>query len=519
MKRKRLGAIALLFAALLAPVPGASEQVGDLLWPGRSINENLDHLGAILKGLIDLFGKTIDAATLTALQRAMTALQSARVAYSGALTETLGKADDQRSALVYAVANQLIELENFLNSNANLLSDAEQRTNHTLEEITRSSQAPWVVRHEPQFYLPDKLSPIHVAVFGQNLSNSDSRLVIGKTEIPSRGNQANEIHFFVDRKLLTPDEIGFVSPILRMPLPNNSFFHFQIFGLNLLGSAPKTAEYKLLMRKVDPKFGKYVVESEVPSGSQFEVKEQVLQQQNPVNYEWCAPKSDDIEFDPGATSLVDTNAVSHHPQLSGFYITLRIESPAHDDPGPPNSATITTNLPEKLCVKLNLPPTPDTIIGNLKQPITTEVSTKVVYRIRHKELQFKPWSTSGDILWGDTAVELPQGFHGFRAKVQFLGLPPDQPKVFTSPETNGPLQVNVDATSRTLHPTIISAARAFRSRTRTITRRCSSPMLTSSRDRSPVSCLRASSWRTGPTSSLACWSMPPASMRTHTCGR
>jgi cation diffusion facilitator CzcD-associated flavoprotein CzcO len=59
----------------------------------------------------------------------------------------------------------------------------------------------------------------------------------------------------------------------------------------------------------------------------------------------------------------------------------------------------------------------------------------------------------------------------------------------------------------------------IRNQTRTITRRCSSPTRTSSRDRSPVSCPTASSWRTGPPSNSTCWSMPLASMRTPTCAR
>ena len=45
------------------------------------------------------------------------------------------------------------------------------------------------------------------------------------------------------------------------------------------------------------------------------------------------------------------------------------------------------------------------------------------------------------------------------------------------------------------------------------------PMHISSRERSPVSHLTASSWRTGLTSRSTFWSTPPASMRTPICGR
>jgi len=454
--RSRRRAIAILILAWAAsPLPSSSQSLGDLLYPKDSINANIDRLQSAVQSLIDTFGKTVDDATLKALERALTGVQSARVAYSGALNQTMAAVGQQRAALLYQLADQVLELKKAFGSGTTQLGESEQRVTHTLEEIARSSQAPWVIDYEPQLYRPDRSGPITVSVTGQNLSNPANRLVVGKAEVTPSVNLANKIEFQVDRNLLAPDKNGFATLVFRAPVPDTSWFSW------IGGHAPPApAEYKLIARAMGPDVGTYTVDTEVPTGNGYDDRTTSFGETNPVAKEECLKQIEGEEFDPGYSKAQVTKndvyfAQSSKQILVPAYGGTRIGGipipifrpvtqivPAHTNPGPANSAVVSHNTPERVCVTLN---------SAAPANASTRVEATLDYRVHYLQTQYKPIQLTGSIPWDkDTPVVFPPGFNGFRATINFSNAEQDKQRTFVAPQSYGPLEITLDPNSRTL---------------------------------------------------------------------
>jgi hypothetical protein len=127
---------AVCFLLTLASTGQVRAQLGDLIYPKRSINENIDHLEGAARPLIELFGKTVDEATLQLLTRTVQAIDSLKIAYRDSLTSTFEKISAERQADFFAIATVLQDVDAVVLKNVGEISDIEKRLSNTLIRLS-----------------------------------------------------------------------------------------------------------------------------------------------------------------------------------------------------------------------------------------------------------------------------------------------------------------------------------------------------------------------------------------------
>lgn len=429
----------------------AAAQIGDLLYPEKGINENIDHLEQTLQRLIAQIGSTVDASILKALQSTVAAVQSARMAYSDVLEETMKEVGDQRAALLYDLAGQLVELQKFADKQVNVFSEAEQRFNITITEATRAPKMPFVVGIEPQLYRPERVSPVRIVIRGQHLSDERNVLRVEGTDFKPVVIQPNQIEFNVDRTKLKTDERGFATVELVANRVDQSFWSFLPWR-----DDPPPVNYRLSVRRSAPTLGTYKVETSISKPGGYRSPDPIeWSLTNPDSSVRCVQRTDDEQFDPGYSRLEVTKNTVHTPNHKMYALdALEMNVPAKTVTGPSDAATITVNTPERLCVRFHSPERRVWAPFRTEPPIinsTSSVSTRLYYRVKKTTPDVTQWSVGGVINWDkDEPVQLPDGYSGYRATVNFTDAERDVARVFTTPKAYGPLSISFDHQSRTL---------------------------------------------------------------------
>jgi hypothetical protein len=304
--------IGTVMAALaLGQSPCIAGAVGELIYPEKGVDENIDRLRAALQSLIDQFGKTVDANILSALQHTLYTVQSLGIVYKDSLHSTVEEIGKQRAALLYQTRDQLQELTKSLNGETNHLSEIEQNASETLEAITRASPIPWLFKHKPAlYYRPDLMKPLPITLFGQNLGNPENRLIADDVSISASDRRSNEITFLVNRKLLKVSPNGFVQMKFVAVQSDVSLFKWAPWH-----KPPAPSEFLLLLHPVGPAVGSYEVKAEYPSNApNYDTRTAPWSDPSPSKVEHCAPRDgNNEEFDPGVTSLEITKNTVHTP--------------------------------------------------------------------------------------------------------------------------------------------------------------------------------------------------------------
>ncbi|TBZ30960.1 hypothetical protein E0H47_31655 [Rhizobium leguminosarum bv. viciae] len=448
MRARLLGVVALLMIVGCGPA-GAIPSVGSLLYPEQEINQNIDHLEAAIRRLIEQAGSTVDASILKALQSMLAGVQSARNVYGDALDQTMKQVGDQRAALLYDLAGQIVEMQKFADKQVNTFSEAEQRFNNTITEAARAPKLPFVISVEPQLYRPERVTPVHVMINGQHLSDERNVLRVGGTDYKPLVNQPNRLEFNIDRSKLKPDERGFASFDLVANRVDQSFWSFLPWRED-----PAPITYHLAIRSAAPTLASFRVETAITKPGGYRSPDPVVwSATNPDNEEHCVARSDEEEFDPGYSRLEIVRNDIYTPEVLVLQFTLEKKSPG-TVPGPANAAVLTTSTPEKLCVRLH---SPASLVYPGKQTIPERamrnghVTARVYYRIKKTIPDVVQWTSGGIVNWDkDEPVELPAGYGGFRATVNFTDAERDVARVFTVPQSYGPLTITFDAQTRTL---------------------------------------------------------------------
>jgi hypothetical protein len=441
---------------LFNTVPARAFSVGDLIYPSGGINSNIDNMEEALNDLIENFGETVDESTLRALQQALASVQSARFIYSDVLDETMDAVGDQRSALMMDLATQIVELEKFANNQTNTLAEAEQRFSNTIAEATRAPKIPFVLGVDPQMYRPDRDDPTHIRVTlrGQHLGDPGNRLRVEGVDYEPVINQSNTIAFDIDRNRLLPGGLDFAAITFVAIAPDPAWFPWLPWH-----EAPSPLEYKLSIRAAASNVGSYKVETTISSpGGTSTPDPDSMRVENAVKKIMCVKKRDDEVFDTGYTSYrIMQNIVVRKAYILYFPPPLNSAKKIKEErkDGSARAVEMIQNTPEKICFRFNSPPEKaqkqQWKKGAIIPGTNTTIRIEVTYRVRETSKRLTPWSKSGEISWDkDTAIVLPDESRGFRATVSFTDAANDVARVFTRPETYGPLEIRFDPDTHTL---------------------------------------------------------------------
>ncbi|MEM6847849.1 MAG: hypothetical protein AAF580_07200 [Pseudomonadota bacterium] len=433
---RNLTVVAFMFLSLsvLIPSPAQAFGLGDLIYPGDEINENIDRLESAGQQLIRQFGDTIDSTTLLALNRALAGIQSARIALSDEMDKTLNAVASERQAILYNLASQLIELEKMLDGGVSELTNAERRFSDTLISVTRAARIPLVLFHRPQLFRPDRTGDISVAIEGQHLGEPDNRLIVGSRTIAPASYIPSRVVFRFNRNLLRPNNSGIATVEF---IANRPFERGWRFWLD----EPEPVSFKLDLKNAGEVLGRYNVSTTAPVDPVFNSREVQFSATSPDRDRRCIGKGRDDIFDPGHTRVdVLTNEI-RVPEIR----VGGVRFPPSTKPGTGKPYSIISNQPEQLCIELHAP-----AIRAANVTANTNVKVRVSFRIRTQR-DDRRFRYAGPIVWDrDTVVELPERFKGFRAEVNFTGAQRSEARVFTGPEVYGPLEVRVDPQTRTL---------------------------------------------------------------------
>ena len=238
----------------------AEAQLGDLIYPKKSINENIDNLESATRRLIELFGKTVDEQTLQLLARSVQAIDALKISYRDSLRSTFDEISKERQADFYALASILNEANAAVSKNVGEISDIEKRLSNTLIRLSRASQEPWLLSYSPVAFLLGRPTDLPIRVNGQNLQHPRSRLLINGQELPVAAAAANAADFIVPRSLLVPKPDGLIHGKLALVSPQAPAF-WQFW------KPEETIEYQLLLRPLGQRLGTYSVEARVVDSS------------------------------------------------------------------------------------------------------------------------------------------------------------------------------------------------------------------------------------------------------------
>lgn len=444
--RRRMSALAFLIGALCA---GAGH--ADWIYPKDGINANIARLEAAVASLIDRAGDTVDRSTLIALQRALAAMQSTKLAFGDELDTALDAVEAERSAILYGVQDQLIEIDRMLSDQTNTLAASEERLSNTLQRAFRANLAPWVETYGPPLYLPQSSLPLRIVATGQNLSDPRNRLIVDGVEFSPRENLPNRIAFTIDRSTLTLDDSGFASMALRAHRIDETCW----FWIWCDDFAP--IEYRLQIKAAGDIIGHVVVETEIPTPERYETRTQSFFARSPDNEVFCVNKGQNESFDTGYTTLrLMQNQISW-PAVSEIvpmgHIDFRCNVAARVVVGPRDPSALQLNTPESICVRLHSPARAgraacETPVRPMVIPTTT-VRVEIDHRVRI-EPEAQPFLEQRDIAWtGDTDIRLPEGFQGVRARFTYAG-EAGRSRLFTGPARTDDMEIDLDVPSRTL---------------------------------------------------------------------
>ncbi|WP_162559124.1 hypothetical protein [Muricoccus nepalensis] len=422
----------------IAGTPAQAWTPGELLYPGEGIDKNIDRMEAALRTLIDQFGKTVDEATLRALQRGMMAVQSTRSALSDVLTQAANSVSNERRALMVQLEAQILEVEKTVKDVSNQLGESEQRVTHTLQEITRSSQAPWVLEYEPRLYRSDLSSPVRVTVRGQNLADPRNRVIVGTHQIAPSISLANTATFSVPRDMLRPDVDGFAPIVLRTHATSRSFWSWLPWA-----STPAPLEVSLALRSMGSVVGHYELEFRSTTVASYVVHDQSYSVASPASgAERCIDSLPGEEFDTGFVQITITKNLrtTPAPPLSLAMVWPPAPQPPVTGPGPATAVAMGFASPEKICFVMHTPPP----AGG-----SSQIDFTVKYRVKIHAAEGPLQRRSGALPWDkDTSEVLPPGVEGFLARVRFSGSERNIERVFEKSRTYGPLNLTYEPGSR-----------------------------------------------------------------------
>lgn len=454
--RAMLYATFLLLFTVFSTEQTFAGSVGDLLYPKDNINKNIDHLEEGVQRLISKFGRTVDDSVLEALQSTLAAVQSARLAFRNEMGITINDIGRQRAALLYDLANQVVELEKFADKQVNNFSEAEQRFTNGITEALRAPKIPFVIGVDPQMYRPERASPVRIIIRGQHLDDIRNRLRLNDVEYEPKVNQPNRVEFVVDRAGLKPDETRFSHFDLIAYRVDQSTWEWISSAWSTLtrngGDQSAPTVFRLAVRAAAPTVGRYKVEAEVSKQGGYQTPEPLVwTETNPTDVVRCVPRAAGEEFDTGYAAITILENKIHRPAYQATVQTPfgihRFPVAASNKTGA-NGAAVLEKSPERLCVRFN---SPGHAATRDVPAATATVTVRLAYRLAKTTPEVVPWVKNGTITWdSDELVELPEGFRGLRATVNFSEASRDAARVFIKPTIYGPLEFSVDSDSRTL---------------------------------------------------------------------